>query len=97
MNKYIFYDKSELDAEAISERDMERVVAKNIRGKQLNRYYLRVTGNSVVNPIRTFLAELDKEDVVFVEVSEEHYELYLKALHGKTRTSFTSIGRLINA
>ena len=97
MTTFILHSKKAINAENLSESQNKSVIAKHYHGENVERYYVRVSNGSVIDPFKTSLAELKQTDVKFVEVTAENYDLYLKAVNGKTRTSFSSIGRLVNA
>lgn len=72
-----------------------RAIAKKIIGEELDRYYIYRASGRLIDPKSVNPRQLKNLNKQLVPVSAEVYDLYLRYIHGTTKTPISSIERLI--
>ena len=91
----VYIDHSGEEVEGFAPGMEYRAIAKKITGEELVRHYIYRANGRLVDPKQLNPRQLKNLNKQLVPVSEFVYELYLRYIHGTTKTPISSIERLI--
>lgn len=87
----------DLSQTAVKPNDkMYAVIAYVVHTDNMSQHFLRLCDSKIVNPNELSLRELKRDYNNFTKVTEEVYNKYHDILHGRTRTGFQSLERMMS-
>lgn len=91
---YLLYDGTKINEELPENRKF-RIIGKVVETANLIRYYIRTSSNKLFDPKIYNEYQLKNDIPRFVEVKSNIYELYEKYINNESRTTISSIERLL--